>query len=204
MENVVEKKYNWFEGTLIVNTKRDGSDFKVDYLLYNRKTNYQHDGNKYTFVFFDIPTYRVDDESHKRVIHYRVAYSFYIKDDLYQHTFNKDNGISAIYDAICDVKSDLIVMYKNKKLAGALSYTIGSKSKTIDINHIGVVERNIGHGTMLVNEIFKLVKICNYTVKVTSNGYADDFYSHMGMTRIVNKPLGIYRIKPEHVKEISI
>jgi hypothetical protein len=204
MENVVDKKYNWFEGTLTENTKRDGADFKVDYLLYNRKTSYQHDGDRYTFLFFDIPTYRLDDESHKRVTHYRVAHSFYIKDDLYQNTFNKDNGISAIYDAICDVKSDLIVMYKNKKLAGALSYTIGAKSKTIDIVHIGVVERNVGHGTMLVNEIFKMVKICNYTVKVTSNGYADDFYTHMGMTRIASKPLGVYRIKPEHVKEIIL
>jgi len=50
-----------------------------------------------------------------------------------------------------------------------------------------------------MKDIFSYADIIKYSVTVTSNGYADDFYHSLGMLRMVDKPLGIYTIKPKHI-----
>jgi hypothetical protein len=102
-------------------------------------------------------------------------------------------------DSIRSKNENLIMIYKNFSLVGAVSYTINDKKKSIIIDHIGVIERRHGYGTILMKEIFSLANILQYSITATSNGYADDFYHSLEMIRIVDKPLGIYTIKPEYI-----
>jgi hypothetical protein len=53
-----------------------------------------------------------------------------------------------------------------------------------------------------MKEIFNMAKILHFQLTATSNGYADDFYHALGMIRIVDRPLGLYRIMPEYIMDV--
>jgi hypothetical protein len=128
---------------------------------------------------------------------YRDDYVKYLQ-NLHPESYNTNAGFSAMIDAIRSKNENLIMIYKNFSLVGAVSYTINDKKKSIIIDHIGVLERQHGYGTILMKEIFSLAKILEYSVTATSNGGdSDDFYHSLGMLRLVDKPLGIYSIRAD-------
>lgn len=191
-------KRDWLSGKWVTGNKT--------YLLYNHISDKQINGDAYKIVFFDIiPGDIPDDQKAKyrfMVADYREEYVDYLK-TVYPKTYNSNNGISAMIDAIKNVNQNLICLYKNKKLVGALSYTIFGKIKKIDVDHLGVIEQCNGYGKILMIEIFKMAKIFNYDVTVTSNGFADGFYKKLNMIKINDKPLSVYKMFKKQLQEAT-
>lgn len=187
----INEYYNWTEPTLIVQKTPEN---KTSYLLYNKILNFVHNDFSYKMVHIDVMNDDSDFCSYKKG--YRTNYLTYIK-NLYLDVQLMDSGFSAILDAIGTYKENLILLFKEFVLEGALSYDINPKKKTIIISHIGVINKRSGHGSILMKELFSIAKILNYKVEVTSNGFADPFYESFEMERIVDKPLGIYSISPQ-------
>jgi len=185
------KYYKWVEPTLII---RKSIDNQTTYILYNRISNFKIDNDNFKIIIIDIPKYKSPYTDY--INDYRDEYVKYLQ-NLYPESYKLDAGFSAIIDAIRSKNENLIMIYKNFTLIGAVSYDVVDKKKNIDIDHIGVLERRRGYGTIMMKEIFSFAKILQYSVTATSNGYADNFYHSFGMIRIADKPLGIYTIKPE-------
>jgi len=194
VDTVIKTKFDWANGTM-------GA-----YILYDHITTKQRNGDSYKFMFFDIdsPEGTLNEQRKNHIFalsDYRESYVAYLK-KAYPKSYSSDNGISAMIDAINCNHENLICLYKNKKLVGALSYTIYRKSKKIDIGHIGCIERNIGNGTMLMIEVFKLAKIFNYDVTVTSNGYADNFYTKLYMKHVSKQP-SLFKLSSKYIQETN-
>ena len=187
------KYFKWIEPTLIV---RKSIHDQTTYILYNRISNFKIDNNNFKIIVMDIPRYKSPYTDY--INDYRDEYVKYLQ-NLHPENYKLDAGFSAMIDAIRSKNEDLVMVYKNFSLIGAASYDIINKKKNINVNHIGVIERQHGYGTLLMREIFSLAKILEYSVTATSNGYADDFYHSLNMIRIADKPLGIYTIKPEYI-----
>ncbi|MCJ7637761.1 MAG: hypothetical protein MUO21_09760 [Nitrososphaeraceae archaeon] len=187
------KYFKWIEPALIV---RKSINDQTTYILYNRISNFKIDNDNFKIVIIDIPKYKSQYTDY--INNYRDEYVKYLQ-NLHPENYKLDAGFSAMIDAIRSKNEDLVMIYKNFSLIGAASYDIINKKKNINVNHIGVMERQHGHGTLLMREIFSLAKILEYSVTATSNGYADDFYHSLNMIRIADKPLGIYTIKPEYI-----
>ena len=187
------KYFKWTEPTLIV---RRSIDDQTSYILYNRISNFKINNDDFKLVIMDIPKYKSPYTDY--INDYRDEYVKYLK-NLHPESYNLDAGFSAMIDAIRSKNENLIMIFKNFSLAGAASYDIIDKKKNINVNHIGVLERQHGYGTFMMKEILSFAKIVQYSVTATSNGYADDFYHSLDMIRIADKPLGIYTIKPEYI-----
>ena len=187
------KYFKWIEPTLIV---RKSIHDQTTYILYNRISNFKIDNNNFKIIVMDIPRYKSPYTDY--INDYRDEYVKYLQ-NLHPENYKLDAGFSAMIDAIRSKNEDLVMVYKNFSLIGAASYDIINKKKNINVNHIGVIERQHGYGTLLMREIFSLAKILEYSVTATSNGYADDFYHSLNMIRIADKPLRIYTIKPEYI-----
>lgn len=186
-ENI--KYYKWIEPTLFV---RKSINDQTSYILYNKIYNFQINNDVFKMVTVELPTHKSEYTSY--ITDYRMEYVKYLK-NLYPDSYAKDSGFSAMIDAIKSLNDNLIVLYKNYTIIGAVSYEINNKKEDISISHIGVLEKRKGYGTKLMREILSLAEIMKYSVTATSNGYADDFYHSLGMLRIVDRPLGIYQIK---------
>ena len=186
------KYYKWIEPTLMV---RKSMNNTISYVLYNRISNFKINNNTIKLVSIDVSKYKSNYTDYTN--EYRDDYVKYLQ-NLHPESYKLDAGFSAMIDAIRSKNENLIMIYKNFSLIGAVSYTINEKKKTITIDHIGVIERQNGYGTILMKEIFSLAKILEYSVTVTSNGGdSDDFYHSLGMLRLVDKPLGIYSIRAD-------
>ena len=186
------KYFKWIEPTLIV---RKSINNTTSYVIYNRISNFKIDNDNIKLVLIDPPKYKSNYTDY--INEYRDEYVKYLQ-NLHPENYNLDAGFSAMIDAIRSKNENLIMIYKNFSLIGAASYTINDKKKSITIDHIGVLERQHGYGTILMKEIFSLAKILEYSVTVTSNGGdSDDFYHSLGMLRLVDKPLGIYSIRAD-------
>jgi hypothetical protein len=186
------KYYKWIEPTLMI---RKSMDDTTSYVLYNRISNFKKDNNYIKLVLIDPPKYKSNYTDY--INEYRDDYVRYLQ-NLHPESYKLDAGFSAMIDAIRSKNENLIMIYKNFSLIGAASYTINEKKKSITIDHIGVLERQHGYGTILMKEIFSLAKILEYSVTATSNGGdSDDFYHSLGMLRLVDKPLGIYSIRAD-------
>lgn len=188
----ISEYYNWTEPTLIVQWTTDD---KTSYILYNKISNFTKNDFYYKMVHINIDNDNTDYAIYKR--NYRKNYLKYIK-NLYLEVQLRDNGFSSILDAIKSCDENLIILFKEHVLEGALSYDINHKKKLITIGHIGVINKRNGHGTIMINEVFLLANILKYKVEVTSNGFADPFYESFGMIKISNKPLSIYTISPQN------
>jgi hypothetical protein len=187
------KYFKWIEPTLIV---RKSINDQTTYILYNRISNFKIDNNNFKIIVIDIPKYKSQYTDY--INDYRDEYVKYLQ-NLHPESYKLDAGFSAMIDAIRSKNENLIMIYKNFALIGAASYDVIDKKKNINVNHIGVLERQHGYGTFLMKEILAFAKILQYSVTATSNGYADDFYHSLNMIRIADKPLGIYTIKPEYI-----
>jgi hypothetical protein len=186
------KYYKWIEPTLII---RKSINDITSYVLYNRISNFKINGDSIKLVLIDPPKYKSNYTDY--INEYRDDYVKYLQ-NVHPESYNKNAGFSAMIDAIRSKNENLIMIYKNFSLIGAASYTINDKKKSITIDHIGVLERQHGYGTILMKEIFSLAKILEYSVTATSNGGdSDDFYHSLGMLRLVDKPLGIYSIRAD-------
>lgn len=193
-----DRYYKWIEPTLIIQKDRDN---KTSYLLYNKISNFAIKEDKFKIVNINVdPKDKTEFSAYKT--NYRLDYISYLK-NLYPESYASDSGFSSALDAIKLINENLIMLFKNFTLMGAISYEISDKKKSIIISHIGVIEKRKGYGSVLMNELFSLAKILNYKIEVTSNGYADPFYHFCGMIRTVDKPLGIYTIKPDYIKDIE-
>jgi hypothetical protein len=186
----ISRCYKWIEPTLYIQKSKDD---QVAYVLYNSISNFKRDNDRFKLVTIEIPRWKSDYTGY--ITDYRIEYVKYLK-NLYPESYSSDSGFSSIIDAIKSRHEDLIMLYKNFSLIGAASYSVIEKKNNIDITHIGVLERRKGYGTIIIKEIFRTAKILKYSMSVTSNGYADDFYHAFGMIRSVDKPLGIYTMKP--------
>lgn len=191
------KYYKWIEPTLLI---RKSLNDQTSYILYNRISNFKINGNDFKMVTIDIPNHKSEYISY--ITDYRLEYSKYLK-NLYPDSYSTDSGFSAMIDAIKSINENLIILYKNYSIIGAISYDINDKRRDIIISHIGVLERRKGHGTLLMKDIFSLADIIKFSVTVTSNGYADDFYHSLGMLRLVDKPLGIYSIQANKIRSMT-
>jgi hypothetical protein len=186
------KYYKWIEPTLII---RKSINDTTSYVLYNRISNFKINDDNIKLVLIDPPKYKSNYTDY--INEYRDDYVKYLQ-NVHPENYNTNAGFSAMIDAIRSKNENLIMIYKNFSLIGAASYTISDKKKSITIDHIGVLERKHGYGTILMKEIFSLAKILEYSVTVTSNGGdSDDFYHSLGMLRLVDKPLGIYSIRSD-------
>jgi len=191
------KFFKWIEPTLIV---MNSIDDHTSYILYNSIVNFKIGDEPFKLVTIDLPKHKSNYNQY--IYDYRTEYIRYLK-NLYPESYNNDSGFSAIIDAIKSTNDNLILFYKNYILVGAASYSITEKKKSIDVTHIGVIERRKGYGSIIMNSILSSAKILHYSVSVTSNGYADDFYHSLNMKRIVDKPLGIYMIQPNYIGDTS-
>jgi hypothetical protein len=189
--------FTWVEPKLVI---RKSLNDQTSYLLYNRISNFNINNDNYKIVSIEVPKYKSNYSQY--ITDYRLEYAKYLK-NLYPESYTTDSGFSAMIDAIKSFNDHVIFLYKNFILVGVVSYEILDKKKTITISHIGVLERRKGYGSVLMTEIFSLVKLLHYKVLATSNGYADDFYHYCGMIRIVDKPLGIYYMDPVYIKDIQ-
>jgi hypothetical protein len=191
------KYYKWIEPTLFI--RRSITD-QTSYILYNRISNFKINSDDFKLVTIDIPQHKSEYISY--ITDYRLEYSKYLK-NLYPDSYSTDSGFSAMIDAIKSINENLIILYKNYSIIGAVSYDINDKRRDIIISHIGVLERRKGYGTILMKDIFSLADIIKFSITVTSNGYADDFYHSLGMLRLVDKPLGIYSIQANNIRSIT-
>jgi hypothetical protein len=188
------KYFKWIEPALII---RKSIDDQTTYILYNRISNFKVNNDNFKIVVMDIPKYKSPYTDY--INDYRDEYVKYLQ-NLYPENYKLDAGFSAMIDAIRSKNENLVMIYKNFSLIGAASYDIIDKKKNIDVNHIGVMERQHGYGTFIMREIFSFAKIVEYSVTVTSSGGdSDDFYHSLGMIRIADKPLGIYHIKSQYI-----
>jgi hypothetical protein len=186
------KYYKWIEPTLII---RKSINDTTSYILYNRISNFKMNNDTIKLIMIDPPKYKSNYTDY--INEYRDDYVKYLQ-NLHPESYSTNAGFSAMIDAIRSKNENLIMIYKNFSLIGAASYTINDKKKSITIDHIGVLERQHGYGTILMKEIFSLAKILEYSVTATSNGGdSDDFYHSLGMLRLVDKPLGIYSIRAD-------
>lgn len=105
-----------------------------------------------------------------------------------------DNGISGVVSALGDFRDRVIVLFnESKEILGAISYFISKKHSYIEVDHIGVVTRSKGYGSILMNAVFDVAKKTNKrSVSLVSNGFANDFYEKIGMVRVGNGPSIIY------------
>ena len=186
----ISRYYKWIEPTLYIQKSQYD---QVAYVLYSSISNFKRDKDRLKLVTMEMPHCKSDYTGY--ITDYRIEYVKYLK-NLYPKSYNDDSGFSSIIDAIKSRNEDLIILYKDYSLLGAASYSIIEKKNNIDITHIGILERRKGYGTILIKEIFRTAKILQYSMSATSNGYADDFYHAFGMIRSVDKPLGIYTMKP--------
>lgn len=191
------KFFKWVEPTLVI---MKSIDDHISYILYNRITNFPIEEEAFKLVSIEIPKHKSNYIGY--IYDYRIEYSKYLK-NLYPESYNNDSGFSAIIDAIKSTNDDLLLLYKNYTLIGASSYNVNDKKRSIDITHIGTLERRKGYGKIIMNSILSSAKLLQYSVSVTSNGYADDFYHNFNMKRIVDKPLGIYMIQPNYIGDTS-
>jgi hypothetical protein len=198
MQKMEENKcFNWVEPTLIIMRSRDDH---ISYILYNKIINFSIGEEPFKMVTIEVPKHKSDYI--KYIYDYRTEYAKYLK-NLYPESYNTDSGFSSLIDAIKSTNEDLILLYKNYTLIGSASYSIIDKKKTIDVTHIGVIERRKKYGTFIMNSILSTAKILQYSVTATSNGYADDFYHSLNMKRIIDKPLGIYIIQANYIGDMS-
>lgn len=186
--------FKWIEPTLVIHRSLDDI---TSFILYNRISNYKIKNDLFKIVIIESPKYKSNYSDY--INEYRDDYVRYLE-NLLPESYKKDAGFSAMIDAIRSKNGNLIMIYKNFVLVGAASYTINDKKKTITIDHIGSLEREHGYGTSMMREIFSIAKILNYSVTATSNGgKSDDFYKSLNMTRIVDKPLGIYTLEAKDI-----
>ena len=186
--------YNWTEPKLIV--QLTPSD-KRSYILYNKISDFKRNNIPYKLVHIDVMNDTSSYITYKR--NYRKNYITYLNNIFPDHC-KSTSGYNAMIDAIKSCKENLILLFKNYTLVGALSYDIHDKKKLIIISHIGVVNKRRGYGTILMNELFNIADTLNYKTEVTSNGYADPFYEHFPMVCIIVKPLRIYSRPPVNDK----
>jgi hypothetical protein len=107
----------------------------------------------------------------------------------------KDSGVNGILSALSDFRSYVIVLFDNKKIIGAASYYISKKDNYIELDHIGVVERGMGYGTILVHAILKILPIYHKSkLTLVTNGYSNEFYEKLGMKRINDKLPAVYEL----------
>lgn len=186
------KYYKWVEPTLFV---RKSINDQTSYILYNKIYNFKIDDDTFKMVTIELPVHKSEYTAY--INDYRIEYAKYLK-NLYPDSYATDSGFSAIIDSIKSLNDNIIILYKNYSIIGAVSYEINTKKQDISISHIGVLEKRKGYGTKLMKDIISLAEIIHYSVTATSNGYADDFYHSLGMLRLIDKPLGIYSIKPKY------
>ena len=189
------KYYRWTEPTLIIKKLNDNTS----YILYHQISNFKQNSDSIKIVSIEIPDRKSEYTDY--IKDYRKEYVKYLE-NLRPEICKKDSGFNSMINAISYLNDNLIMIYKNFILVGAIAYDINDKSKDIIISHIGVIDRRKGYGTFLMKELFKTAKILEYSVTATSNGYADDFYHSLGMKRIVDKPLGIYNIKSKYIGDL--
>jgi hypothetical protein len=194
--DLLNKCYKWVEPTMILH--REDSSVS-SYVLYRSISNFKIDEYTFKLVIIEPPQHKSDYTQY--IFDYRIEYAQYLK-NLYPESYHKDGGFDSILDAIKSTKENLMLLFKNFALIGAMSYTILERKQSITITHIGVLERRKNYGSIMMREILKLAKLLHYSVTVTSNGYADDFYHSLGMVRIIDKPLGLYRIMPEYIMDV--
>lgn len=188
--------FKWVEPTMII---RKSTDNVSSYILYHQISNFKIDNNSFKIVTIELPMRT--SEYTLYIKDYRTEYTKYLE-TLRPELCKKDSGFNSMINAIEYLNENLILIYKNYTLIGALSYDVIDKKKDIIVSHIGVIERRKGYGTMLMKELFKLAKIIEYSVTITSNGYADAFYESLKMKRVADKPLGIYTIKPKYMGDL--
>lgn len=110
-----------------------------------------------------------------------------------------ESGIGSLISALSDFRDNVIVLFNNKKILGAVSYYL-SKKNYVEVDHIGVVEQHQGYGTILMNEVFKIAnKLNRYPVSLTTNGYSNEFYEKLGMKRVNDKMPAVYEMKKEDI-----
>jgi hypothetical protein len=194
--DILNKCYKWVEPTMIIhNEDRDISS----YILYRSISNFKINEYNFKLVIIELPNNKSNYNQY--IFDYRIEYANYLK-NLYPKSYHKDGGFDSILDAIKSTKDNLILLFKNFSLVGAASYSISEKNRCIDVSHIGVIERRKGYGSIMMKEILNMAKILHFQLTATSNGYADDFYHALGMIRIVDRPLGLYRIMPEYIMDV--
>jgi hypothetical protein len=193
---IESKYYKWVEPTLFI---RKSQDNLTSYILYHQISNFKINNDSFKLVTIEIPIRASEYISY--IKDYRKDYSKYLE-NLRPDICKKDSGFSSMINAIEYLNDNLIMIYKNYAIVGALSYDVNDKRKDIIVSHIGVIERRKGYGTILMKELFKFAKIMDYSITATSNGYADKFYQSLNMRRVVDKPLGIYNIKPKYIGDL--
>jgi N-acetylglutamate synthase-like GNAT family acetyltransferase len=111
-----------------------------------------------------------------------------------------DIGVDGIISALNDFRDYVIVLFNDyMEILGAASYYLSKKSY-IEVDHIGVIDRHKGYGTILMKAIFKLAKEQNrYPVSLVSNGFSNDFYEKLGMIRINKGSPVIYEMQKEQL-----
>lgn len=192
----IETRYfKWVEPTMIVRKSKDNVS---SYILYHQISNFKINDDTFKIVTIELPNRTSDYTLY--IKDYRTDYKKYLE-TIRPELCKKDSGFNSMINAIDYLNENLIMIYKNYSLIGALSYDVIDKKKDIIVSHIGVIERRKGYGTLLMKELFKTAKAMEYSITITSNGYADAFYESLKMRRIVDKPLGIYTIKSKYMGE---
>lgn len=195
-KQIDNRYFKWVEPTMIV---RKSPDNISSYILYHQITNFKINNDLFKLVTIELPIRTSEYTLYTK--DYRIEYKKYLE-NLRPELCKKDSGFSSMINAVGYLNENLIMIYKNYSLIGALSYDIIDNKKDIIVSHIGVIERRKGYGTMLMKELFKVAKVMEYSITITSNGYADAFYESLKMKRIVDKPLGIYTIKPKYIGDL--
>jgi len=155
------KYYKWVEPTLFVRISKDNL---LSYVLYHQISNFKINNDYFKLVTIELPIRASDYTTY--IKDYRKDYSNYLE-SLRPDICKKDSGYSSMINAIKYLNDNIIMIYKNYSIVGAVSYDVNDKQKEIAVSHIGVIERRKGYGTILMKEIFKLAKLMEYSVTAT-------------------------------------
>lgn len=105
------------------------------------------------------------------------------------------DGISSIISALKSHRDYITVLFADDgSVLGAISYYVTNKSKSIEIDHLGTIEHGNGHGTLLMEKVFRTAMRLDKSVSLMANGSANEFYEKIGMRNIGNKPIAIYEL----------
>jgi GNAT superfamily N-acetyltransferase len=110
-----------------------------------------------------------------------------------------DMGVNSLLSAITDYKDHLIIMFVDNIIKGGISYYITKKSSSIEVDHLGIVDRGIGYGTMLMREIFNVAKSLGKAISLVANGFANDFYEKLGMYKVNDKIPTVYEMSRDQI-----
>jgi len=115
-----------------------------------------------------------------------------------------NDGISSLLSALKDRRDYVSVLFDGDNPIGAVSYYISDKSKSIEIDHLGVVDQGNGYGTLLMHKVFLTAIRLNKSVSLMTNGSSNEFYEKVGMYRVNERLPAIYEISIDKLKNYWI